>query len=118
MLMIGGRQPAGLNDEEEPAMSKLRPALAYTAPSDREGADDYLVSHGFFRWDDSTETEDDLGRTPDERPVLCRKLAWAEVTDAEAVGLEQTTPSAWGVHRREPSRCWDSMCPGGRPWWD
>jgi hypothetical protein len=77
-------------------MSKLRPALAYTAPSDREGADDYVVSHGFFRWDDSTETEDDLGRTPDERPVLCRQLAWAEATDAEAVGLKRR-PQVPGV---------------------
>ncbi|KGN39886.1 hypothetical protein [Knoellia aerolata] len=70
-------------------MSNLRPALAYTAPSDREGSDDYLVSHGFFRWDDSTETEVDLARSPDERPVLCRQLAWAEVTDAEAHGEER-----------------------------
>lgn len=70
-------------------MSKLQPALVYAAPANREETNDYLLSHGLYRWDDATETDVDMARLPDARPVLHRQLAWAEGTDFEVHGLER-----------------------------
>ena len=70
-------------------MSKLRPAFAYGTSANREDLNDYLLSHGFYRWDDATETDADMALPPDRRPVLHRQLAWAEATDFEEHGMQR-----------------------------
>ena len=70
-------------------MSKLQPALVYATAGRRDETNDYLLSHGLYRWDDATETDVDMTRLPSARPVLHRQLAWAENTDFEVHGLER-----------------------------
>lgn len=82
-------------------MSKLQPALVYAAAAERDETNDYLLSHGLYRWDDATETDADIARRPGTRPVLHRQLAWAENTDFEVRGLERprAVPSVFVTDR-------------------
>lgn len=72
-------------------MSMLRPAFAYGTSANRDDLNDYLLSRGFYRWDDATETDTDMALLPDRRPVLHRQLAWAEATDFEDHGMQRPT---------------------------
>jgi len=52
-----------------------QPALVYAQPESRVDIDHYLRDRGLYRWDDVTESVEDFGRPPDQRPIL-RRLLW------------------------------------------
>lgn len=63
-----------------------RPALVYAVPSARDDINEYLHEHNLYRIDDLQETDTDLTRPSDERPILRRVMLFAST----AGGAEST----------------------------
>jgi len=58
------------------------PALVYADPSARDDVNEYLRSQNWYRLDDLQETETDLTRPSEERPILHRIMVYASTHGA------------------------------------
>jgi hypothetical protein len=58
------------------------PALVYADPSARDDVNEYLQSQNWYRLDDLQETETDLTRPSEERPILHRIMVYASTHGA------------------------------------